>query len=54
MDGGGTAFPNVGRVVYPTEGSMLFWNNLHGDGTRNEDTLHGGCPILYGTKISMF
>lgn len=49
-EGGGTAFPNVGRVVYPTEGAMLFWYNLHSDGSLIDESLHSGCPVLYGIK----
>lgn len=29
------------------------WYNLNSDGTINYDVLHGGCPVLYGTKWSM-
>ena len=52
VDGGATVFPNVGRFVYPTKGSMLLWYNVHSDGNRNKETLHGSCPVLRGTKIS--
>ena len=45
-------FPNIARTVYPSKGSVLFWHNLHSDGIRNEYTLHGGCPVLYGIKTS--
>ena len=36
--------------MYPTEGAMLFWYNLHSDGSIIEDSLHSGCPVLYGVK----
>ena len=52
VEGGGTVFPNIARTVYPSKGSVLFWHNLHSDGMRNEYTLHGGCPVLYGIKTS--
>ena len=47
---GGVAFPNVGRVVYPEKGSILFWHNTYDDGRLNEDSLHGLCPVLYGIR----
>ena len=51
FDGGGTAFPIVGRIVWPTKGSVVFWYNQNRDGTKHEYSLHGGCPTLYGIKI---
>ena len=41
----------MGRVAWPTKGSVVFWYNLNKDGTRNKYSLHGGCPTLYGIKI---
>ena len=52
MEGGGVAFPNVGRVVYPEAGSILFWYNTYEDGSLNENSLHGVCPVLYGIRTS--
>ena len=52
MYGGATVFPNAAQTVQPSEGSILFWYNLHSDGLVNPNTLHGGCPVLYGTKTS--
>ena len=40
----------MGRVAWPTKGSVVFWYNLNKDGTRNKYSLHGGCPTLYGIK----
>ena len=50
VDGGGTVFPIIGRTIYPTKGSVVIWFNLNRDGTRNEYSLQGGCPTLYGIK----
>ena len=52
VDGGGTVFPNIGRVVYPEKGSLLFWYNTHEDGSFNKDTVHAFCPVLYGIRTS--
>ena len=54
VDGGGTVFPIVGRVIVPTKGSVVFWYNLNNDGTINKYTLHGGCPTLYGIKYGEY
>ena len=54
MDGGGTAFPYVGRIVFPTKGSVVFWYNLNRDGTKQEYSFHGGCPTMYGIKYGKY
>ena len=54
VDGGGTVFPIVGRIAWPTKGSVVFWYNLNTDGTRNKYSLHGGCPTLYGIKYGTY
>ena len=43
-------FPRVGAGVKPVEGSAVFWYNLHESGDPDKLTLHGACPVLYGTK----
>ena len=48
--GGRTVFPRVGAGVKPVEGSAVFWYNLHESGDPDKLTLHGACPVLYGTK----
>lgn len=48
--GGGTAFPRFGSVATPTPGSLLFWYNLHPDGSQHKLSLHAGCPTLFGLK----
>ncbi|CAL8137930.1 unnamed protein product [Orchesella dallaii] len=48
--GGGTGFPTLRTVIQPVKGSGVMWFNLNSDGTINYNVLHGGCPVLYGTK----
>ncbi len=48
--GGRTAFPRIGVSVAPVAGTAVFWYNLMKSGAPDRDTLHGACPILYGTK----
>ena len=48
--GGRTVFPRIGVSVKPIAGSALFWYNIHDTGEPDRLTLHGACPILYGTK----
>ena len=47
-------FPNIGRVVFPEVGSILFWLNTHDDGRLNEFSLHGVCPVLFGIRTSKY
>ena len=52
--GGDTAFaPGPGMnnvVVKPEKGSAAFWYDLDRKGYRDRRLLHGGCPILKGSK----
>jgi len=50
--GGGTAFlhQNVERILMPTRGSAAFWYDLDSKGFRDGRALHGGCPIIKGSK----
>ena len=50
--GGATAFvtPMKEVIVWPTKGSAAFWYDLDRKGYRDRDTMHGGCPVLKGTK----
>jgi len=48
--GGRTVFPRIGAGVSPEVGSAVFWYNLHDSGDPDKLTLHGACPVLYGTK----
>lgn len=48
--GGFTAFPRLGAAVRPGHGDAVFWYNLLPDGSSDDNTLHGGCPVLAGSK----
>ena len=48
--GGATAFPNVGVSVAAERGSAVFWWNLLSNGMLDVRTVHGGCPVLVGSK----
>ena len=48
--GGKTAFPNAGVAVTPVKGGAAFWWNLKTSGRVDTMTLHGGCPVLLGSK----
>ncbi|PTS72263.1 oxygenase [Sphingomonas sp. HMWF008] len=49
-EGGATWFPQIGIKVAPKRGLLLAWNNMSPDGSRNEQTLHEGMPVVRGTK----
>ncbi len=50
--GGATTFlvPNREVTVWPRRGSISFWFSLTKDGRRDMKTIHGGCPVLKGSK----
>lgn len=49
--GAATAFIHPGIAVKPVKGAALFWYNLLWDSGRgNEETFHGGCPVVLGDK----
>ncbi|MGV7209386.1 2OG-Fe(II) oxygenase [Oxalobacteraceae bacterium A2-2] len=49
--GGGTLFPQLGLEVYPRKGNALFFLNTDSDHQPDARTLHGGSPVIKGTKI---
>ena len=49
-EGGRTVFPRAGAGVRPSAGSAVFWYNLLPAGGPDRLTLHGACPVLFGTK----
>ena len=48
--GGWTAFPRLGVAIAPTKGSAVFWYNLKSSGKSDMAMLHGGCPVVLGSK----
>ncbi|XP_066974591.1 prolyl 4-hydroxylase subunit alpha-2-like [Macrobrachium rosenbergii] len=48
--GGATVFPRAGVTIWPQRGSAAFWWNLYRSGAGDENTRHGGCPVLHGSK----
>lgn len=49
--GGGTVFPRLGLEVYPKKGSALWFLNTDSNHQPDRQTLHGGAPVVHGTKI---
>ena len=50
--GGGTGFPVKGYegVLKPKKGSAAFWINLTSCHIKDSRSIHGGCPVLKGSK----
>lgn len=48
--GGGTVFPLLNVTITPKAGDALFWFDSQTDGGMDTQTLHGGCPVVMGTK----
>ncbi|XP_023345980.1 prolyl 4-hydroxylase subunit alpha-3-like [Eurytemora carolleeae] len=51
--GGNTVFPKIDVSISPERGSAAFWWNLSSNGVTDTDTVHGGCPVLVGSKVGM-
>jgi len=49
--GGGTVFPGLGLEVYPKKGNALWFLNTDINHQPDKQTLHGGAPVVSGTKI---
>ncbi|WP_332852879.1 2OG-Fe(II) oxygenase [Duganella sp. S19_KUP01_CR8] len=49
--GGGTVFPGLGLEVYPKKGNALWFLNTDPNHQPDKQTLHGGAPVVSGTKI---
>ena len=50
VEGGFTAFPNIGIAAQPQKGSVVFWYSLYPEGVRDHRGLHGACPTIHGIK----
>ena len=52
IKGGATCFTSnyEGRTVLPIKGAGLFWINNYRSHKRDYRLLHGGCPVLLGSK----
>jgi prolyl 4-hydroxylase len=50
QEGGGTHFVKLDKMVKPTKGLAVVWNNQYKDGKFNYDTLHAGLPVIRGEK----
>jgi prolyl 4-hydroxylase len=49
--GGGTVFPHLGLEVFPKKGNALWFLNTDSHHQPDPQTLHGGAPVVSGTKI---
>lgn len=49
--GGGTVFPGIGLEVFPKKGNALWFLNTDANHQPDRQTLHGGAPVVSGTKI---
>ncbi|XP_065573742.1 prolyl 4-hydroxylase subunit alpha-2-like [Artemia franciscana] len=48
--GGATVFPRAGVTLWPEKGAAAFWYNLYRSGEGDDNTRHGACPVLHGSK----
>ncbi|XP_071746654.1 prolyl 4-hydroxylase subunit alpha-2 [Lepeophtheirus salmonis] len=48
--GGLTVFPMIGIAIPPVKGTMVIWFNTDAIENQNPLTLHGGCPVISGSK----
>lgn len=48
--GGATVFPEVKTRIPVAKGGAAFWYNVRPSGATDPRTLHGGCPVLVGSK----
>lgn len=49
-EGGETYFPELGFSVSPKKGMAVYFEYFYSDQTLNEQTLHGGAPVIKGEK----
>lgn len=43
----------AGVTFKPTVGSAVFWENMHANGSFNEDLLHSSLPVESGVKLGL-
>ena len=48
--GGGTTLPFLGLNINAISGDAVFWNNAWSEGRMDYLSVHGGCPVLVGSK----
>ena len=46
----GFTFDNYESTIKPSEGPAAFWINLDASHRKDPRSIHGGCPVLKGTK----
>jgi prolyl 4-hydroxylase len=49
-EGGETIFPELDLKIAPKKGNAVLFYNCHPDGNEDPLTLHGGAPVVQGTK----
>jgi len=50
-EGGETSFPKAGIKIKPLKGSAIIWYNVHpNNGSLDPNSMHGGNPVIQGTK----
>jgi prolyl 4-hydroxylase len=51
VDGAGdTVFPKIGLSIVPKKGSAVYFEYMNEDGQLDENSLHGGAPVIRGEK----
>lgn len=51
--GGSTLFRALNLEVQAAPGRLVFWLNLHDDGTADYRMIHSGAPVEKGTKVTL-
>jgi prolyl 4-hydroxylase len=50
ISGGETKFEKANLTLQPSQGRVVFWNNLDQNNAPNNEALHQACPVLEGEK----
>ncbi|VDL79312.1 unnamed protein product [Nippostrongylus brasiliensis] len=48
----GTVFPTLKQTVVAAPGDAVFWTNMDYSGAKDEDSIHGACPVYDGVKVA--